>query len=210
LSSPVDLRGKTIGVPGPFGATYVGLKALLKAGGLSENDITIESIGFTQVESLVNKHVDAVMVYAANEPVQLSKGGMDVSTLLVADYVKLASNGLVTNDQTIEADPELVRKVVRATLRGILDTMADPQGAFDLSLDFIPESEKMDKALQLDVLRETVKLMQARPDDPAANQSAGWVDRDVWASTQDFLFDAKLITQKGNIEEMFTNDFIQK
>jgi NitT/TauT family transport system substrate-binding protein len=210
LSAPTDLRGKTVGVPGPFGATYVGLKALLKAGGISESDINMKTIGFAQVENLVNKQVDVAMVYAANEPVQLRKSGMDVSTLLVSDYVQMASNGLVTNDQTMEADPELVRKVVRATLRGIQDTIDDPQAAFDLAITMIPEADKMDKALQLEVLRETVKLMQARPDDPAAKQPLGWIDRDVWASTQDFLSEAKLIPQKGNIDEMFTNEFIQK
>jgi NitT/TauT family transport system substrate-binding protein len=210
LSTPADLRGKTIGVPGPFGATYVGLKALLKAGGLTESDIKMETIGFTQVETLLNKRADAVMVYAANEPVQLRKSGMNVSTLLVSDYVRLASNGLVTNDQTIESDPELVGKMVRATLRGIQDTIANPQAAFDAALTMLPEVGGTDTELQKEVLLETVKLMQAKPDDPAANQPMGWIDRDVWASTQEFLLDAKLIPQKGNVEEMFTNDFIQQ
>jgi NitT/TauT family transport system substrate-binding protein len=210
LSSPADLRGKTIGVPGPFGATYVGLKALLKAGGLTESDIKMETIGFTQVETLLNKRVDAVMVYAANEPVQLRKGGMDVNTLLVSDYARMASNGIITNDATMESDPELVRKVVRATQRGIDDTVKDPQAAFDTSLTMIPESGGLDKELQLEVLRETVKLMQPHEGDPAASEPRGWIDREVWVSTQDFLFDAGLIPQKGNVDEMFTNEFLKE
>jgi NitT/TauT family transport system substrate-binding protein len=32
LSSPADLKGKVVGIPGPYGANYIGLQALLKAG----------------------------------------------------------------------------------------------------------------------------------------------------------------------------------
>ena len=210
LSSPADLRGKTIGLPGRFGATYVGLKALLAAGGLTESDVNIKTIGFAQVENLANKQVDAAMVYVANEPVQLRKGGMKVSVLRVSDHKRLAANGLVTNEQTLSKEPELVLKVVRATLRGIQDTIDDPQAAFDIALTMLPDVGTIDKELQLEVLRETVKLMQAEADDPAAKQPPGWIDREVWTSTQDFLADAKLIPQKGNIEEMFTNEFVER
>ncbi|MEO5952222.1 MAG: ABC transporter substrate-binding protein [Chloroflexia bacterium] len=229
LTTPADLKGRKIGVPGPYGSTYVGLLALLSAGGLTQADIQMESIGFTQVASLTAGQVDAAMVYAANEPTQLGSQGVTVSTLKVADFVQLASNGLATNDKTLTDNPELVGKVVRATLRAIQDTIADPQAAFDSSLTQVPEAGGDNAKLQLQILQETVKLMQdkpavtasdsaAAPDANAATGSkpgatvpyAGWIDKDVWSSTQDLLFDAKLITAKGDVTEMFTNQFVQR
>jgi NitT/TauT family transport system substrate-binding protein len=150
------------------------------------------------------------MVYAANEPVQLRSQGTAVSTLKVADYMQLASNGLATNEQTIKQDPELVTRVVRATLRGINDTIADPEAAFESSLKQVPEAGQ-NRNLQLEILRETVKLMQANPaDSDRPEPQPGWTDRAVWEQTQDFLLEAGLIEKKGNVDDMFTNRFVEE
>jgi NitT/TauT family transport system substrate-binding protein len=209
LKAPADLKGRKVGVPGPYGATYVGLLALLKAGGLTPKDVQMESIGFTQVPSLVSGQVEVAMVYAANEPVQLQSQGTAVTTLKVADYARLASNGLATNEKTIKENPELVQKVVRATLKGIQETIANPEAAFESSLKQVPEAGK-NRDLQLQILRETIKLMQPNPADSDRPEFVpGWVERDVWEQTQDTLLEAGLIEKKGNVDEMFTNRFVE-
>lgn len=211
LKSPADLKGKKVGVPGPYGSTYTGLLALLKAGGLTLNDIQMESIGFTQVASLTAEQVEVAMVYAANEPTQLTSQGLNVTTLRVADYAKLASNGLATNEKTLNGNPELVAKVVRATLKGINETIANPDAAFESALKQVPEAGGKNKDLQMQVLKETVKLMQPNPNDPSMNPVAvqpGFIEQGVWETTQDFLLDAKIITAKGNVTDMFTNQFV--
>ena len=95
------MKGKKIGLPGLYGASYVGLRALLNAGGLSEEDVTLDSIGYNQVEALVTGRDEAIVIYANNEPIQLEAQGYKVDVLRVADYVSLASNGLLTNEKTI-------------------------------------------------------------------------------------------------------------
>ena len=104
-ASPQDLAGKTIGLPGLFGASYIGLRALLSAAGLKESDVTLDSIGFNQVEALAADQDQAVVVYVANEPIQLRAQGYAVDVIPVADYVQLASNGLITNETTIAEQP---------------------------------------------------------------------------------------------------------
>ena len=129
IKTPQDLRGKKIGLPGLYGASYVGLEALLNAGGVPEKDVTLDSIGYNQVEALISNQDQAVVVYVNNEPIQLRAQGYDINVIRVADYEKLASNGILTNDSTLQNDPELGRLMVQDKLRGLAYTNNEPDQA---------------------------------------------------------------------------------
>jgi len=81
LADPQDLVGKDVGLPGLYGASYIGWQALLDAAGIEPTSVNLLSIGYTQVESLVTEQVDAAVVYAMNEPVQLRQEGYQVSEI---------------------------------------------------------------------------------------------------------------------------------
>src|SRR5690348_809377 len=110
-----DIKGHTIGNPGPFGATYIGLLALLNHAHLSLSDVHVQSIGFTQVAALLTHKVDAVVGYSNNEPLQLRQQGLQVRTFDVSDYQPLVSNGIITTENTLQNEPDVVRGFVQAT-----------------------------------------------------------------------------------------------
>ena len=53
IREPADLVGRNVGVPGFFGASYVGLVGLLSANGMTLDDIDANEIGINPVESLL-------------------------------------------------------------------------------------------------------------------------------------------------------------
>jgi NitT/TauT family transport system substrate-binding protein len=69
IQTPADLAGKSVGLPGFFGASYVGWRGLLEQAGLKESDVKVQDIGFTQVAALQQGKVDAAVVYINNEPI---------------------------------------------------------------------------------------------------------------------------------------------
>src|SRR5256886_17582102 len=133
-----DLKGHSIGEPGPFGSTYVGLLALLYQAHLTPNDVHIQSIGFTQVAALIGHHVDAVVGYSNNEALQLKKQGFDVRTFAVSDYQPLISNGIVTTEDTLHNKPQLVQNFVQATLRGLKYVIGNPADSVQISKSYVP------------------------------------------------------------------------
>src|SRR5919197_2311140 len=134
IRSVADLRGKTIGVPGRYGATYVGLLAALHAAGLRPSDVKIQTIGYTQVESVAAGKVDAAVGYSPNEPVLLARHGYKVNTIEVSAVANLVAPGVVAGRSLIAHDPALVRAFVQATLHGMADTIANPHRAFTMAL----------------------------------------------------------------------------
>jgi NitT/TauT family transport system substrate-binding protein len=200
IQTPSDLRGKTIGLPGLYGANYIGLRALLHAGGLKESDVTLDSIGYTQVAVLAAGRDQAVSVYTNNEPLQLRAQGYSLAELRVADYVQLASNGLVTNEKTAAGNPALVRGMVAAFLHGISDTIADPQAAYQISLGYVDTLAQADTAVQKQVLATSIELWKAN--------RLGESNQSAWENMQAVLLDMGLLTQSQDLSKAFTNEFL--
>jgi NitT/TauT family transport system substrate-binding protein len=200
ITIPVDLRGKTIGLPGLYGANYIGLRALLHAAGLNETDVKLDSIGYTQVAALSSDRDQAVSVYTANEPVQLRNQGYSLSELRVSDFVQLASNGLITNEKTIAGNPKLVQRMVSVILHGISDTIADPSAAYQASLTYVDTLAQADPAVQKQILATTIDLRKA--------DRLGYSDPKAWDNMQAVLLDMGLLTKPLDLSKAFTNQFI--
>lgn len=197
---PQDLKGKKIGLPGLFGATYVGLRALLNAGELSESDVTLDAIGFNQVDMMAVGQQDIVVGYTANEPIQLHAKGIAVTEMRVADYAQLAANGILASEKVIAENPELVRALVGAFLKGLKDTMEDPEEAFKISEKYIDGFSQLAAGVQRQVL--TTSIEQWKTD------RLGYSDPQAWENMQDVLLDMGLITEKMDLSKAYTNEFI--
>ncbi len=175
-----DLHGKTVGIPAPYGASYVGLLALLAAHHVPQSAVRIETIGYTQVQAVATGHVDAAMGYAPNEPVQLRSEGKAVGEFDVYHSANVAGAGLATNDRLIARRPGLVRAFVQATLRGLRFTLRHPRRAFTISAAQIPGLQN--PKLQRQVLDRAIDFWKP------VRVPLGHVDPVVWRLTARLLF----------------------
>ncbi|MDH7487112.1 MAG: ABC transporter substrate-binding protein [Anaerolineae bacterium] len=203
LDSPQALEGKRVGIPGLFGASYVGWKALVYAAGLDESRITLESIGFTQAAAVSEGRVDAALDYSVSGPVQLPLAGKQVDVIYIADIIDLPSNGIITNEKTIAERPELVQALVRAALRGLRDTLADPDDAFRISLKHVPEAGGENEAVSRAIFDEVLHLWRT-----GEGEQLGASDPQVWAEAARFMREMGLVEKEVPLEELFTNRFI--
>jgi NitT/TauT family transport system substrate-binding protein len=200
INQPSDLIGKTVGLPGYYGASFIGWKALVYATDIEEGKIDLQEIGFTQTAAIQQGLVDAAMVYIANEPNQLRNQGMEVDVIEVSDYINLVSNGLVTGETLIAENPDLVRRMVRATLRGLADTIANPDEAFAIVRQVIPEITDETAPTQRKVLADSIELWRS--------EQLGVSDPQAWQESVDFMTESGLLEEPVDVDQLYTNEFI--
>jgi NitT/TauT family transport system substrate-binding protein len=202
------LKGKTIGVPGPYGETYFGLLALMAEGGLTTDDVKVKSIGYTQQAALAAKRVDGVMGFVNNDQVQFEQAGLDVRAVRLAegtDGAPLISSGIGVSESYLKQQPEDVRKFVEATLRGVEFTLADPEEAVELSRAHIPTlKDSKSKAAALAVLKASVPLIRG------SGGRLGDSDPQTWSRMADFMKEKGLIKKEIPAERAYTNDYLPK
>jgi NitT/TauT family transport system substrate-binding protein len=200
INTPSDFERKRIGMPA-YGASYIGFRALLASGNLTEDDVQLDIIGFTQVETLSQGLVDAVVIYANNEPIQLAKLGILVDVIRVADYVHLASNGLITNEKTIRENPDLVRRMVAAFTKGVAATIEDPEHALEVSKRYVDGLDAADQSVQLGILETSIEFWKS--------ENLGHSDKSAWENMQQVLLDMGLLEAPLDLEQAYTNDYVE-
>lgn len=200
IHNPTDLRDKKIGLPSLLGPTNIGLQALLFSAGLTSKDVTVDTIGFTQVETLTSGNDQAVVVYSNNEPIQLRAQGDKISELRVSDYEHLAGDGIATNQKTIDENPELVRGFTTALAKGIEYTIAHPDDAYTICLKYVANLAQADKSVQLQVLNTSIDFWRA--------DRIGYSDMQAWANMNNLLVKMGLLSTPQNVNAAVTNDFV--
>lgn len=200
ITSVSDLKGRKIGLPGLYGASYIGAIALLDSAGLTESDVTLDSIGYNQVEVLMADREDAVVIYNANEPVQFEAQGQSINLLKVSDAIDLVSNGLVTNEKTLKENPELVKAMIAATLKGMKYTIDHQDEAFEISKKYVENLASADQNIQKQVLLKSTEEWQA--------DRLGYSNPEAWDNMQRILTRMELITGQQDVALSFTNELL--
>jgi NitT/TauT family transport system substrate-binding protein len=175
-TDPAELAGASIGTPGQFGSSWHALLALLDAGGLTADDVTIrEYPQFNQVDGLSNGDVELITGFRNNEPLRLEARGTEVNLLTVDEIAPLPGPGMIAGDELLASDPELVEAFVGAVAAAQAAVIADPELGFAAAEEAVPTIAE-DPEVARAVLDATVELWAG---DGFAD---GAIDRELWES----------------------------
>jgi NitT/TauT family transport system substrate-binding protein len=201
LNEPKKLEGHKVGIPCLCGASLTAWKALVYAAKVDEKAVNLQTIGFTQAASVQEGKVEAAIDYIVNGPVQLRLAGREVDVIPVSTYIDLPANGLVTSEVVLLERPALAEKMVRALLKGLRDTLNNPDEAFRIALKVVPEAGGENEKVNRAIFDESLKLWQ-QPEPLGAS------DRATWETAVRFMREMGLITTDVDVDALFTNRFI--
>ncbi len=204
IKSLTDLRGKKVGVAGRYGESWIGLTVALALAGMTEKDVEVVEIGYTQQAALRTNRVDAVMGFVNGDAVQLATSGFSARVVPLGDPFPLVSICLVTTGAYAAANPDLVRTVVRGTVGGMKAVVTAPAEALTITGQYVPGLD--DQAAAADakaVLNATIPLYQ-----DAAGVASGALDPAQWDTMSQAMLKNRLITRAVPAKEAMSTAFL--
>ena len=200
-SGPIDslagLKGHKIGVPGRYGESWFGLLVALGSAGLTEKDVDIVEVGYTQQAALTTGKVDAVVGFSNNDLVQfgLAKVAVRALPLTKEGEPPLVSISLLTTRDFLTAHPAVAQGVAKAMVSGISSTAADPERALTISADQVP-GLGVEPALSAARATLTATLTVMLTPEGKAD---GSLDLAQWQAMADFMLAKGLLTKTADV-----------
>jgi NitT/TauT family transport system substrate-binding protein len=159
IAKPKDLEGKVLGAPAADGA-YAQWPIFVQANKIDASKVKIENIGFPVREPMLAQgKVDAIAGFWFSSYMNLKANGVkddDIVVLLMKDHgVDLYGNVIIANPDLMRFSPKAVAGFVKATIRGIQDTIKNPESAIDSLM-------KRNAIAKRDVELERLKLSLAK------------------------------------------------
>ena len=109
---------------------------------------------------------------------------------------------VVASDTVIKEQPELIRKLVRASLKGLKDIMDNPQGVVADYIKAVPQHKGREK-----LMARTFALFNR--DVYPGQKVLGEMDEARLAALQEFYLKQGFIKKKTPIKDLYTNEFLK-
>jgi NitT/TauT family transport system substrate-binding protein len=201
-ADPAGLAGASIGTPGRFGSSWHALLALLDAGGLTEDDVSIrEYPQFNQVDGLANGDVELVTGFRNNDALRAEERDIDVGLLTVDEVAPLPGPGVIVGDDLLSEDPALVRAFAEATARAQAAVIDDPDLGFAAAEEAVPTIAE-DPDIARAVLEATADLWAG---DGFAD---GAIDAALWERGYETMERLGFIDGSTPLDEMVAPDVV--
>jgi ABC-type nitrate/sulfonate/bicarbonate transport system substrate-binding protein len=200
LQSPKDWEGHLVGFKG---TPPPDLFALLEAAGANPDLVELVNVGFDP-RVLTEGQVDVYPVFKSNEPFLIQSWGYELSLWDAADY-GIPTLGLTyaTSDETLQNQPEMLAKFLRAALAGIEYAADHPDEAVEIVLTYTgPETNREHMRFMLDA--ELLDYYGEVTD----RYGVGWQTLNQWQNLADLLIAADVM-DPVDVSSVFTNKILE-
>jgi NitT/TauT family transport system substrate-binding protein len=208
IKKPSDLVGRTMGDL-PTSSSRRMFPAVAASAGFDAKKVTwINVIPPAKVSSLIAGKVDAITTYENVLPPAVAAAHSAGKKLHVIPYrdwgVDTYSNGIATTDEIIRKDPNLVRRLVDASVKAMAWAAEHPTETVDILLKHNPV---LNRKLSL----ETWEIMRGYTQHQAKKgPGIGQMTREKMRHTRDLVAKYIGIKKMVPVDEIFTNEFVPK
>lgn len=198
ITRPQDFVGKTIRTPAPLAPT---LHAMMSRLGVSQDQYT-EVDPPSEVEEFASGRVPVWGAYLNALTLSVQNAGYEINIIYPDDYgVHFYSDTLIATDDFIAKNPNLVRRFLRASLKGWTFAVENPDKIGPMVLNYVPDTD-----LEL----ENAKMIASIPLVNTGEDFIGWMKPAVWADMALTLREQGVITNPLDVEQAYTLQFLEE
>jgi NitT/TauT family transport system substrate-binding protein len=201
VKSIQDLKGKNISVIAYTDTTYYALLGALEMANMSKRDVNIQAAGPAGVWQLLAKGDVVAMAGVPDWIASARDTGAAIVLLPREQHFKSMAQAILASDETIKNKPDLLRKLVQATLRGMKDIIDNPEEAAKTFASAVPSYAGKETTLVsiFNMYRQNVYAGQA---------TLGAMDPARLKMVQDFYVKEGVIPKASPLDDLYTNQFI--
>jgi NitT/TauT family transport system substrate-binding protein len=154
ITAPQDLVGKIVAGSGSGGTSAL-FNAFLAVNKIPQEKVTFLNAGRARLDALATGKAHGTLGLGMDDPVRLKgKGVKNPQVMLFADYgIPDVGDGVIVNLKTVKENPELIRKFIRAYIKGVQHTFMDIEGSAAIAKKRFPMTKADIVIVQLNKLR---------------------------------------------------------
>jgi NitT/TauT family transport system substrate-binding protein len=210
VDSMEDLDGKALGVTDLAGGE-IGLvnQALSEAGLEPDEDVELKVVGPGGPAAFRALESGDIAAYAGatNDFAAMEAEGLDSVSIVPENLRGLPSNGFVLRQETLdnEADRETAIKIVRAWLKGDQFARLNPERAFDIACEAVPEECRDEKTAR--AFFERSVEVATPPEGVRPGENAPLED---FETIQGALIEGGDMKEEVDLEEVFPTTYVDQ
>jgi NitT/TauT family transport system substrate-binding protein len=204
LDTPKDLEGRTLGlVPGETFGTLLPTFAKINNFDYKRVRVLQMELGAETAQFLLRK-IDYTTLFVNNTlPLMERQASVKLRVMKIADFgLKVLGASLFVNSEFAKRNPQIVKKLLRATARGFVETARDPKRA----------TEIIEKYLSINVdpnilEQQVVETVRAAP--LVTGKPVGWQRETDWHDNLELLRTTNAIKGTRDLHSYYTNEYLQ-
>ena len=201
IESPRELKGKTVTVLAYTDTTYYALLGMLSKVGLTKADVNIQAAGPAGVWQQFAAKKAVAMAGVPDWITAATEAGAQVDILPADVYFKSMAQAILASDETIQKNPQLVQKLVRATLKGMRDIMANPKAAAAAYVAHVPAHKGKEASIEATFAMYNKYVY-------AGQKLPGTMDEQRLGELQKFYVDNGVVPSAAPLKDLYTNQFV--
>jgi ABC-type nitrate/sulfonate/bicarbonate transport system substrate-binding protein len=178
------------------------LEGLMSKYGADFSKLEIVNIGAADFFTSVTRDVDFTWIYYGWDGVAAEVKDFSINFMLLQDLdsqLDFYTPVIIASEKTIENNPEIIKKFLRATEKGYMFAVENPEKAADILLKEVPELDR-------DIVVASQKYLAGQY--ISGQEKWGRMQISIWKTFGSWMYDNKLLTANLDAGKAFTNDFL--